>query len=158
MFVGSYILNGKEFTCQLFVAGFFYVCTITICGLVPPCKSIMGLLPLRCKTTGQAEPFFSAYNQNLSVMSYTEKEVCTCQACGKPKEQSLNETLNDFFEMYNAKQVKEIQWSGFLAAIGSREMDSWSALDRASLAFLYEKLTGLIAKLEVIHLKKTLAI
>ena len=54
----SYILKGKSITCHIIVAGFFYACILIICGSVLPCKSVMGLLPLRCKTTGKAEPFF----------------------------------------------------------------------------------------------------
>lgn len=70
----SYILKGKSVACHVIVAGFFYAYTLTICGSVPPCKSVIDLLPLRCKTTGKAEPFFyfSPYI-NILKMSYTEK-------------------------------------------------------------------------------------
>ena len=53
----SYILRGESTTCHLNVAGFF-ACNKIIFGLVPPCKSVIDLLPLRCKTTGKAKPFY----------------------------------------------------------------------------------------------------
>ena len=56
------------------IAGFFYARDSTIYGSVPPCGASMRPLPLRCKTTGKAEPFFiSAHKQKILKMSYTEK-------------------------------------------------------------------------------------
>ena len=45
-------------------------------GSVPPCNSVMELLPLWCKSTGKAEPFFifqPKQNNFFLKMHYTEK-------------------------------------------------------------------------------------
>jgi hypothetical protein len=72
-FAASYILNGGYV--RLYAAGIFYACTLQhIYGFVTPCGALMRPLPLRCRTTGSAEPFlFPAQHTILSVMSYTEK-------------------------------------------------------------------------------------
>jgi len=90
---------------------------------------------------------------NFSEMLLTEKEICTCQACGKPKEPSIKELLKEFFQQQSAKSVQEELWRCFIAALGSSDMDNWTAFERSSLAFLYEKLTEFIIQLEIIHLK-----
>jgi hypothetical protein len=73
IFAASYILNGGRF--RLYAAGIFCALSLlAICGFVPPCGALMRPLPLRCRTTGKAEPFFIfATANNLSAMSYTEK-------------------------------------------------------------------------------------
>jgi hypothetical protein len=59
-------------------AGFFYA-PFKICGSVPPCNSIMELLPLWCKSTGKAEPFIiSACYLNFLKMIYTENKCANC--------------------------------------------------------------------------------
>lgn len=74
-FVAHYFLLGKLYACRLFVTGFFYVCTLTICGSVPPCKSVMDLLlPKRSNATGKAGPFFiSSPYLKFCKMHNTEK-------------------------------------------------------------------------------------
>lgn len=70
----SYILKGKSITCHVIVAGFFCAYSTIIFGSVPPCEVLMDSLPLRCKTTGKAEPFlYSSPYINILKMSYTEK-------------------------------------------------------------------------------------
>ncbi len=74
-FAATYILIGGP-VC-LFSAGFFYAHMLPKYGSVPPCNSVIGLLPIRCKSTGQAEPFFiSATNKQtkIFVMTYTKKK------------------------------------------------------------------------------------
>lgn len=67
---------------QLFAAGIFYAKSNKINGSEPPCKSVMDLLPIRCKSTGKAEPFFNfSSTNNRSVMTYT----------GKKKKKSIND-------------------------------------------------------------------
>lgn len=73
MFVASYIQSGRVFC--LFVAGIFYALTLHIHGFVPPCGALMRPLPLWCRTTGKAEPFFISARQTFSVMSNT-REKC----------------------------------------------------------------------------------
>ena len=77
IFVLLYIFKGGA--TRLFPDGCFYALTANIRGSVPPCNSVMGLLPLnRCRATGQAEPFFISATQTfLPVMLYTEKECLT---------------------------------------------------------------------------------
>lgn len=75
----TYILKGESQACHLFVAGFFCAYVFTIRGSVPPCNSVMGLLPLRCKSTGKAGPFFSGPKFNVCKMTYTEKELAVSE-------------------------------------------------------------------------------
>lgn len=63
MFVASYIQSGRVFC--LFVAGIFYALTLHIHGFVPPCGALMRPLPLWCRTTGKAEPFFHFRPTNI---------------------------------------------------------------------------------------------
>lgn len=64
MFVADLHTQGRDNARQS-NAGFFYA-LFTICGSVPPCNSVMELLPLWCKSAGKAEPFFiSARNLNF---------------------------------------------------------------------------------------------
>jgi hypothetical protein len=64
IFAATYILIGGRI--RLYATGFFYVRLQNIYGSVPPCNSVMGLLPIRCKSTGKAEPFlFSATINNF---------------------------------------------------------------------------------------------
>ena len=112
----SYILKGVKRL--LFAAGFFYACTVKIYGFVPPCNSIMELLPLRCKTTGKAEPFFiPAYNkQNLSVMSYTEKKRLEDKGISTPNRPShdtaINQSINEFINQMEAlRNVRDYFYS-----------------------------------------------
>lgn len=70
MFVANYILRGRE-VCQL-MTGFFYVCISN--GSKPPCMPVMGILPLRCSSTGKVEPsFFATYTNKSKVMNYTNE-------------------------------------------------------------------------------------
>ena len=73
IFVASYIQSGRVFC--LFVAGIFYALTLHIHGFVPPCGALMRPLPLWCRTTGKAEPFFISAQQTFLVMSNT-REKC----------------------------------------------------------------------------------
>jgi len=58
------------------VAGYFFARTLNSYGSVPPCGALMRPLPMRCKSTGKAEPFFiSALKQIILKMTYTE-ETC----------------------------------------------------------------------------------
>lgn len=69
MFASSYILIGGSVR-QSF--GLF-LCPQNI-GSVPPCGALMRPLPIRCKTTGKAEPsFIFSLQTKISEMSYTEK-------------------------------------------------------------------------------------
>ena len=90
MFVVHFIHRGGQ-TRQI-SAGIFYACADHIYGFVPPCGALMRPLPLRCKSTGKAEPFFY-YNFrqlriNQSVMTYTEK------ICSRAKHSSPSATAN----------------------------------------------------------------
>lgn len=69
---------------RLYAAGIFFALMLqTIYGSVPPCNSIMELLPLWWNSTGKAEPFFiSASLKQLSVMSSTEKNCLTGKNTG----------------------------------------------------------------------------
>jgi len=52
-------------------ASFFYA-PVKGYGSVPPCVAVMAPLPMRCKSTGKAEPFFISANKQLCfVMTYT---------------------------------------------------------------------------------------
>ena len=78
-FAANYILRGGRIC--LYVAGIFYALSQTIYGSVPPCNSVMELLPLRCSSTGKAEPLSIFAEQiNLSVMNYTDRQSpATCR-------------------------------------------------------------------------------
>ena len=108
IFAVSYILKGGLFC--LLVAGFFYAST-AICGSEPPCKPVIGLLPLRCMTTGQAEPFFFAYKQNLSVMSYTETFCLDGEITPKSstlnRAKSISSTAHNRVKNQNPKTAKK---------------------------------------------------
>lgn len=82
-----------------------------------------------------------------------DKLVGTCEACGQPKELTIDEILEDFFSWRSAKSFKESLWGWFITAVGSDDMDNWTAHDRSNLAFLYNQLTEFVEKLESIHLK-----
>jgi hypothetical protein len=61
VFAALYIREGGYTACTK-QAFFMPACNIR--GFVPPCNSVMGLLPSWCRATGQAEPFlFSAFNK-----------------------------------------------------------------------------------------------
>lgn len=112
----SYIHKGKSTTCFIFVAGFFYACILKICGSVLPCKSVMGLLPLWCMTTGKAEPFFffSPYI-TLCKMSYTEKNYVADSQLAKTTPlhvvdhhaQNFYNTIKNFYSFANPSDFIE---------------------------------------------------
>lgn len=70
MFVASYIQSGGIFC--LFVAGIFCALTLHIHGFVPPCGALMRPLPLWCRTTGKAEPFF--YFRSTNIFGYVQHQ------------------------------------------------------------------------------------
>jgi len=59
---------------------FFYVRSSSYIGSVPPCMSVIGILPLWCNATGKAEPFFyfqlSNYQTKNFKMHYLKSFVC----------------------------------------------------------------------------------
>ena len=87
-------------------------------------------------------------------MLNTEKEVCTCELCGKPKALNSEALINEFFLEYDAKNFKQLFWQCFVAAISSDEISNWAPSERTNLACLYTDITEFVSKLEVIHLKK----
>lgn len=76
MFAVSYTYSGGD--SRQITAGIFYAC-LMICGFVPPCGASMRPLPLWCRTTGQAEPFFISdrIRINSSNMSKTTERICS---------------------------------------------------------------------------------
>jgi hypothetical protein len=65
-------------------AGFFMPAQIPIRGSVPPCKPVMGLLPLRCNATGKAEPYLiSACHLNFTEMHYSEEQNLPAAGIGQ---------------------------------------------------------------------------
>jgi hypothetical protein len=80
-------------------AGFFYA-PDTICGSVPPCGGLMAPLPLRCKSTGKAEPFFYfSPNKHFLKMTYTEKD------CFKGKHSTRKATPTERNTVSEIKQL-----------------------------------------------------
>ena len=78
IFAASYILNGVQ--TRLYATGFFYAWLQTIYGFVPPCVRIMQSLPFsRCRTTGQAKPFYICLKQTINVMSSTTEDCLTAK-------------------------------------------------------------------------------
>ena len=61
MFAPTSILRGGQ-TRQI-SAGIFYALADHIYGFVPPCGALMRPLPLRCSSTGKAEPLFFCPNK-----------------------------------------------------------------------------------------------
>jgi len=71
----------------------------------------------------------------------------------QPQEQSLKEILTEFFDVQSAKDYEKDLWHWYMTALDSEEVDGWTNLECSNLAFLYQLLTELIEKLEIIHLK-----
>lgn len=73
-FVLNYNLGGAN-SCLLLM-GIFYAYKPKYNGSIPPCNPVIGLLPLRCNSTGKVEPFFiSAINKfKKAVMNYAVKK------------------------------------------------------------------------------------
>lgn len=73
-FVVNYNLGGGNIC--LLLMGIFYAYNPKYNGSIPPCNPVIGLLPLRCNSTGKVEPFFiSAINKlKKAVMNYAVKK------------------------------------------------------------------------------------
>lgn len=75
----TYISRSEYNACYFSVPGFFYAFYREIKrGTIPPCKLVMGLLLLECKSAGKVVPFFfyTTYNKfTRAVMTYTIKFV-----------------------------------------------------------------------------------
>jgi hypothetical protein len=101
------------------IAGFFYAQNLAIFGSVPPCVSVMDSLPLWCKSTGKAEPFFiSANKQSSFVMTYTnntclQRNNSTLSATTTASEMAapLNQlqTLDDFTGIMQVKGCTQVK-------------------------------------------------
>lgn len=124
MFVASYIQSGRVFC--LFVAGIFYALTLHIHGFVPPCGALMRPLPLWCRTTGKAEPFFISARQTFSVMSNTREKCLN----GKITPRS-NRPAHDTSESIYSKFLIEKQAcvTAFRNYIGVPALSGFSDLD-----------------------------
>ncbi len=119
IFVATYILMGGIKTRRFVAAGIFYACSIIICGSEPPCDALMRSLPMRCKSTGKAEPsFYFGPNINFLKMTYTEKmkdfpispvDVKTMHSENRPElikslySRSLQQLINSFISELDAK-------------------------------------------------------
>jgi len=128
-------------------AGFFYARTLNNSGSVPPCMSIMDILPLRCKTTGKAGPFFYiGPNINFTEMSYSEKKqnlsilkerwaVAELQVSYKPKQKTgVKITVS-----HDAYQVFLQMWDNSL--INIQEQFACLFLNQASEVIGYRLIT-----------------
>ena len=87
-----------------FIGGYFYTPTANICGSVTPCRCLMARLPLWCRTTGKAEPFFISAQQTFLVMSNTREKCLN----GKDTPRS-NRRAHDTSESIYSKFLIEMQ-------------------------------------------------
>lgn len=141
MFVLSYILIGRCLACHIIVAGFFYARTLTICGSVPPCNSVMELLPIRCKTAGKAEPFFNFCPYiKLCKMSYTEKTfVANSQIGGYTTQTDITDLIFSIRMICNIDKDQKILKTlhhMYISAVRNRDLLPDGELDR--ITNLYE--------------------
>ena len=72
---------------------------------------------------------------------------------GKAQDLPTGEVLNNFFSNYSPEDVNSFLWDWYVTALGSGDMDCWTAFDRSSLAMLYCRLKELITQLAFIHFK-----
>ena len=72
---------------------------------------------------------------------------------GKAHDLPTGEVLNNFFSNYSPEEVNSFLWDWYVTALGSGDMDCWTAFDRSSLAMLYRRLKELITQLAFIHFK-----
>lgn len=140
-----YIFKGRLSACTLFiVAGFFYAYTslatpvasdYMICGSVPPCVSVMDILPLKkCIATGKAGPFFfSSPHKNFCKMLYTEQSPAELQSA-----------ISQFFYYNSISASKDELSLCFVTALGSDVALSWSPEQRSNIAFLHRHLITLL--------------
>jgi hypothetical protein len=75
MFALNYIHKGDVLAKlrAFFIAPFIF-------GTVPPCNSVIVLLPLWCSSTGKAVPYFSACHINSLKMNYTREPITRCDS------------------------------------------------------------------------------
>lgn len=106
MFVASYIQSGGIFC--LFVAGIFCALTLHIHGFVPPCGALMRPLPLWCRTTGKAEPFFISAQQTFSVMSNTREKCLNREIC-PGQTVPLTTRANPFIRSFSSRNEPKIR-------------------------------------------------
>jgi hypothetical protein len=66
---------------------------IKICGIVTPCGALMRPLPIRCKATGSAMPFFIAHNFHLNALQM-KKNQATALLGNTLQTTSDHETIN----------------------------------------------------------------
>jgi hypothetical protein len=63
-----------------------------------------------------------------------------------PPSQSLNESftiIHHFMEWFSPEELQKQMWELVLFAMGSKDADGWSNLERSNMLFLYQELTRL---------------
>jgi hypothetical protein len=94
------------------------------------------------------------FNPNLFVMHEPQDELSfPGKDQGKAQDLPTGEVLNNFFSNYSPEEVNSFLWDWYVTALGSGDMDCWTAFDRSSLAMLYRRLKELITQLAFIHFK-----
>jgi len=150
MFVESYKRSGGK-TRQI-SAGIFYTSAghIYIYGFVPPCGALMRPLPLRCRTTGKAEPFF--YFRQLRIrfskMSKTEEKTCSgVKYSTLVSTDDARQAFQERFPLVGKLKVKHRKYYYFAHAVyGERKL----------FCHAYKSWEALIARFEVEYSQKVL--
>lgn len=138
MFVASYIQSGRVFC--LFVAGIFYALTLHIHGFVPPCGALMRPLPLWCRTTGKAEPFFISARQTFSVMSNT-REKCLNGKITPRSNRPAHDTSESIYSKFLIEKQAKNQAYGYILSQGLlRDYIAYSRGESCSLESVDERL------------------
>lgn len=138
MFVASYIQSGRVFC--LFVAGIFYALTLHIHGFVPPCGALMRPLPLWCRTTGKAEPFFISARQTFSVMSNT-REKCLNGKITPRSNRPAHDTSESIYSKFLIEKQAKNQAYGYILPQGLlRDYIAYSRGESCSLESVDERL------------------
>lgn len=142
MFVASYIQSGGIFC--LFVAGIFCALTLHIHGFVPPCGALMRPLPLWCRTTGKAEPFFISAQQTFSVMSNT-REKCLNRENMPWTNRSAHDTSESIYSKFLIEKRAKNQAYGYILSRGLlRDYIEYSRGESCSLESVESRLEMII--------------
>lgn len=121
-------------------SGHFYALTLHIHGFVPPCGALMRPLPLWCRTTGKAEPFFISARQTFSVMSNT-REKCLNGKITPRSNRPAHDTSESIYSKFLIEKQAKNQAYGYILSQGLlRDYIAYSRGESCSLESVDERL------------------
>jgi len=88
------------------------------------------------------------------MLNTKDNRVLPCSR-REPTVKTFTQIIEELFDWQSAESLKQELWRWYITALGSPDMDGWSAEQRSNLAYLYKQLSELVSELDSIHLKKT---